>query len=445
MKLKTQLLPLLRRCAGLILALAALGLAGTLTARAGMAPIVTNVVAQQIQGTKNVQITYDLTDPDSPSLTISIGWSPDGGTTWNPATSFTAGSAVGNNVTPGTGKTATWQATNDVSGAPYNPNYKIRVVANDAETNYFVLIPAGDFQRGDTFGESYLKNETPVLTVTLPDYHIEKTLVTGKQWNSVYQYALVHGYNFSTNVPYAKDTNYPVVNITWQDAAKWCNARSELEGLSPVYKTNAGVFRSGTEYHSYPSNFVVTTDYTASGYRLPTEAEWEKAARGGVSGKRYPWGDSISTNNANYNNDPRFATGSAGTSPVDYFPPNGYGLYDMAGNVNEWCSDRYDVLAPDTYVDFQLQDQDYSCYCNNTYEGQNDPKGCDYVFSDSFFPYRGTDRVFRGGSWNQDTFFQRCAARGHGNDYDSQFGLPNVHYSSHYHSYDLGFRCVKRP
>ena len=103
-------------------------------------------------------------------------------------------------------------------------------------------------------------------------------------------------------------------------------------------------------------------NWAANGYRLPTEAEWEKAARGGLSGQRFPWGDTISESQANYYGDPnppiqaviptiwgqngyntelRYRQGSPYTSPVGYFAPNGYGLYDMAGNVFEWCWDWY--------------------------------------------------------------------------------------------------------
>lgn len=109
---------------------------------------------------------------------------------------------------------------------------------------------------------------------------------------------------------------------------KWANARSEKEGLVPCYYTDdtqTTVYRTGTV--DVQNDWV---KWIACGYRLPTEVEWEKAARGGAAGHRYPWSatDAIDHSRANYD--------SGGTTPVGSFAPNGYGLYDMAGNVWEW-------------------------------------------------------------------------------------------------------------
>ncbi|MDP2896874.1 MAG: SUMF1/EgtB/PvdO family nonheme iron enzyme [bacterium] len=123
---------------------------------------------------------------------------------------------------------------------------------------------------------------------------------------------------------------HPVVRVAWWGAAAYSNWRSEKEGLTPCYDLD-----------------TLECNFGADGYRLPTEAEWEYAARGGLQCAVYPWGDEIDGSKANYadsgdphDNDGYIAIG-APTTPVGSYPPNGYGLYDMAGNAMELCNDYF--------------------------------------------------------------------------------------------------------
>jgi formylglycine-generating enzyme required for sulfatase activity len=228
-----------------------------------------------------------------------------------------------------------------------------------------VLIPAGSFSMGDAFTEGGT-DERPVHTVSVSAFYMDATEVTKAKWGEVYTWATGKGYAFD-NAGSGKATNHPVHTVNWYDCVAWANARSQYDGFTPCY-TNA----NGTAY----TNSTVAT-----------EAEWEKAARGGASGRRFPWEDANTMQHARANYrafssysyetspttdyHPSYATGGTPyTSPVGSFAPNGYGLYDMAGNLYEWCWDWYDsgyyATSPGA-----------------------DPRG----------PASGSKRVFRGGSW----------------------------------------------
>jgi formylglycine-generating enzyme required for sulfatase activity len=159
-----------------------------------------------------------------------------------------------------------------------------------------VLIPAGSFQMGDSLdGES----DAPVHTVTVSAFYMDVNDVTVGLWNTVATWAKDHGYDLgSRSSSDNPGDQYPVVDVSWYEAVKWANARSEKEGLTPCYYTDssqATVYRTGSV--NVPIEGV---KWNGCGYRLPTEAEWEKAARGGLSGQRYPWGNDIDCNKANY-------------------------------------------------------------------------------------------------------------------------------------------------
>ena len=290
-------------------------------------------------------------------------------------------------------------------GAPPAPRRFYRVLAlgtNSPVPPGMALIPAGSFTMGNCMdpGEGY-PDELPLHTVYVSAFYMDKYLVTKSLWDTVYQWAIGHGYSFD-DVGSGKGASHPVQLIDWYDCVKWCNARSEQEGRVPAYYTSAGqttVYRSGQA--GVQTNWVKWS----SGYRLPTEAEWEKAARGGLSGHRFPWGDTISESRANYYGDTgsysydlgpngfnaAFTTGATPyTSPAGYFGANRYGLYDMAGNVWEWCWDWYGGYSSGS---------------------QTDPRG----------PTSGSYRVLRGGSWSSLAIYCRAALRDNRYPTDSNF------------------------
>lgn len=208
-----------------------------------------------------------------------------------------------------------------------------------------VPIPDGSFIMGDTFAEGDA-HEIPTHTVHVSAFNMDRYEVYRTLWHTFYNSASTYGYSFAYEPVYGVSSNAPV-HVNWYDAVKWCNLRSQVEGRRPVYYTDAAltvVYKTG--------QIAPYVDWIAHGYRLPTEAEWERAARGGVDGVRFPRGDTITHSAANYNSDPSFPYDTSPTrgchptyhcafSPVGSFEPNKYGLYDMAGNDREWCWDWY--------------------------------------------------------------------------------------------------------
>ena len=159
-----------------------------------------------------------------------------------------------------------------------------------------VLVPAGIYTMGDTLdGEP---DAIPTITVEVSAFFMEKNLVSYGQWQTVVKWAWNHGYGFD-HPGSGRAGNHPVQTVDWYDCVKWCNARSQQAGLKPVYYTDAGL----TQVYTNGDMDAVFPDWAANGYRLPTEAEWEKAARGGLSGQRFPWGNTISERQANYKGD----------------------------------------------------------------------------------------------------------------------------------------------
>jgi formylglycine-generating enzyme required for sulfatase activity len=309
-----------------------------------------------------------------------------------------------------------WVWTTDVMAANYAAFFAV-ATSNSPPARFFRLtlvppatdgmafIPAGSFTMGDTLDA---ESDAIPTNIYVSAFYMDTNLVSYSQWQTIYTYATGIGYGFN-HLGAGKAANHPVQSVDWFDAVKWCNARSQLAGLTPVYYTDAGF----TEIYTN-GEVVPFANWAANGYRLPTEAEWEKAARGGRVGQRFPRGNTISESLANYYGDtvdysydlgpngynPVFATGGQPyTSTAGYFPANGYGLYDMAGNVEEWCWDWWGKPygQPTT----------------------TDPTG----------PATGVLRIMRGGDFYVTANHSRCAYR---NSY-----VPGSGFSQ------FGFRCVR--
>jgi formylglycine-generating enzyme required for sulfatase activity len=164
-------------------------------------------------------------------------------------------------------------------------------------------------------------------------FYIGRTEVTWLEWKKVRGWAAEHGYDIG-NVGAGSGNEHPVRDVNWYDCVKWCNARSEMQGLMPVYQVKGAVYRSG-DYGDYGAK-VVKQLLGAKGYRLPSWVEWEWAARGGVRSLGYKHSGSDDLNAVGwYDENSKGATHAVGDKAA-----NELGLYDMNGNVSEWCWDR---------------------------------------------------------------------------------------------------------
>jgi len=317
-------------------------------------------------------------------------------------TAVAAGSATITVTTADGNKTATCSVT--VTGGGDGGTVSIEMVS----------IPAGTFMMGSPTTEPNRWDDETQHSVTLSAFSMSKYQVTQAQW-----VAVMGTGEDRTTTSYGKGNNYPIYSVNWYDAIVFCNKLSIKEGLNPVY--SIGGKTNPAEWGAIPTSNDATwnaavMDKSKNGYRLPTEAEWEYACRGSYPNKAtetntkpfgigdgtkmisglanfdvtYPY--DLNHSPAGHYNDTS-ATGYVDkTTAVGSYTANNYGLYDMHGNVWEWCWDWYkaDITADNT-----------------------NPTGA----------VTGSDRVGRGGYWGSGGRYLRSASRSDSNPYCRGSGI----------------------
>jgi formylglycine-generating enzyme required for sulfatase activity len=345
---------------------------------ANVAPVVSNMsAAQRTDGSYMVDVYYSVQDADSALLTISLMVSSDGGTTWNISCDLLNGD-IGANISPGTNKHIIWNLGSEHPNI--EANYHFKVTADDGQSPpppaNFVFVQGGTFHNGTS-------------NVTLSSFYIDKYEVTQASYQAVMGTNPSH---FSGN------PNRPVERVSWFNTIEYCNRRSTQEGLTPAYSygtygTNPDNWPSG--WNTSSSNHTnVSCNWSANGYRLPTEMEWMFAAKGGNQSQGYTYSGSNTIGNVAW-----YSSNSISrTWDVGLKDPNELGTFDMSGNVWEWVWDIHGTYPTGN---------------------QTNPTG----------PVSGSYRVRRGGGWG---------------NYAGGCTISNRGYSgATYTSYSLGFRLIR--
>ncbi|MDY0151158.1 MAG: SUMF1/EgtB/PvdO family nonheme iron enzyme [Candidatus Cloacimonas sp.] len=329
------------------------------------APIIYNTaVAQRTDGSGLVDISYDLFDANGDLCVVGLKLSDDAGASFNyiPNPANLTGN-VGENIAPGIGKSIVWDA--GAEGIDFDGSqYMLRFSADDPTRpipENFVFVEGGTI---------YPTSGIYTGSLTVSSFYIDKYELTNAEWNAV----------MGSN---GGDT-YPKAYVSWFGAIEYCNRRSLQEGLQPSYS----YLSYGTDPENWPAGWNtnnanavnVSCDWTVICYRLPSEAEWEYAARGGLNTHGYTYSGSNDLNFVGW------YIGNSGNSvhPVGQLASNELGTFDMSGNLYEWCWDDF---------------------------------------------YDGSDRVVRGGVYNYDDY--ACAVS---DQYD---------YYPTYGDYDIGFRVCR--
>ena len=342
-----------------------------------MAPVVSNVSSsQRTDGSKLIDIYYDLFDANGDLCDITLKVSDNDGASFDiiPSLANLSGD-FGDDLSLGTDKHIVWAAGAE-SYTLEGDSYLYRVYADDGTTppglENFVLVEGGTFHNGTS-------------DVTVSSFYMDKYELTQAEYQAVMGTNPASGYGVGGN--------YPVYYVSWFKAIEYSNRRSLQEGLTPCYSygsygTNPANWPSGwnTDYNNHSN---VSCNWSANGYRLPTEAEWQFAARGGNQTHNYTYSGSNTIGSVAWysgNNDPY------GTNPVGTKTANELGLYDMSGNVYEW---NWDI---------------YGSYPSGS---QNNPTGSN----------SGSNRVARGGSWNDNAFSCTVSSRSGSNATYSYYGM----------------------
>jgi formylglycine-generating enzyme required for sulfatase activity len=233
-------------------------------------------------------------------------------------------------------------------------------------------VAGGAFSMGSTNNSPAYFQETPVHEVTLSSFSMAKHEVTQKEWYAVMGttaadllalrnmlYPPTEQNSYKVEVLYGEGENHPIYYVTWYEAVEYCNRLSAHEGLPPAYTINKNT-----------DPWTVTCDF-AAGYRLPTEAEWEYAARGGDSGDNFKYSGSDTLDDVAWYS----GTSGGNTHPVGWKKPNGLGLYDMTGNANEWCWD----WAQPNYYSISLSDNPTGPVDNSVSGDYRVTRGGDFI------------------------------------------------------------------
>jgi formylglycine-generating enzyme required for sulfatase activity len=383
---------------GVIMAVLVLG--ATLAQAQGTQLLVSNVQALQRQFTATWDVTYDLETVGDIAVTVSLFLSTDSGATYSYLCETVSGD-VGAGILPGTSRHLVWDARVDRPGFS-STTCRLRVTADDGVADYVEIAP-GTFMMGSPtteVGHDDWGDETQHQVTLTRGFYMQTTEVTNQQYRDMAQWAYDNGYvtptanglydnldgstqflrslggfdvemTFSAGIFSCINPTHPTTWVTWYGAAAYCDWLSLQQGLPRAYNHSTWQCNAGNPY-------------TAPGYRLPTEAEWEYACRAGTQ-TPFNTGSCLDAGTeANYDGSSPYTGCPTGpyvgwTVPVGGYPTNAFGLYDMHGNLWEWCNDWYGLYGGTV----------------------TDPIGAG----------AGSYRVMRGGGWYSIALYCRSAIR----------------------------------